>query len=74
MANKGVDPTALADDVNPSPIVRKLRKDNSSLRKRVEELKLEMGENEAFFDPIFKGGSATLTYSFPSKAATPPQT
>ena len=49
---KGVDPTAIADDVNPSPIVRKLRKDNSSLRKRVEELKLELGENEAFFDDV----------------------
>jgi len=51
-AGKGVDPTAVADDVNPSPIVRKLRKDNSALRKRVEELKLEMGESEAFFDDM----------------------
>jgi len=48
----GIDPTEVADDVNPSPMVRKLRKDNSDLRKRVEELKLEMGENEAFFDDV----------------------
>ncbi len=49
---KGIDPSELIDDVNPSPMVRKLRKDNSALQKRVDELKLEMGENEAYFEEL----------------------
>ncbi len=42
------------EDSNPSPMSRKLEKDNQLLRRRVEELKLEMGEDEAQFDLIKK--------------------
>ena len=42
----------VVEDSNPSPMVRKLEKDNQLLRHRVEEMKLEMGEDEAQFDQI----------------------
>ena len=39
-------------DVNPAPIVRKLEKDNQQLRHKVDELRLELGKNEAFFETV----------------------
>ena len=42
----------MVEDSNPSPLMRKMEKDNQGLRRRVEELKLEMGEHEAVFESI----------------------
>lgn len=53
-----VDMKDVVEDSNPAPLTRKLEKDNQALRRRVEELKLEMGEHEAVFESIkreFKG-------------------
>jgi len=42
----------VVEDSNPSPLMRKIEKDNQELRRRIEELKLEMGEHEAVFESI----------------------
>lgn len=47
-----VDVRDVKEDLNPSPITRKLEKDNKDLRRRVEGLKLEMGEHEAVFEAM----------------------
>lgn len=49
---KRINPTDIIDDVNPSPMLRKLRNDNTLLRRKIDELKLEMGETEAVFDTM----------------------
>lgn len=54
MDRKSVDIKDLIEDSNPSPMVRKLEKDNQILRHKIEELKLNLGENEAEFDQIKK--------------------
>jgi hypothetical protein len=54
----GVDVKDVVEDSNPSPLMRKMEKDNQELRRRLEETKLEMGEHEAVFESIkreFKG-------------------
>jgi len=49
---KSVNPKDAIEDSNPSPLARKLEKDNLLLRHKVEELKLELGKNEAQFETI----------------------
>jgi len=50
--SKSINPQDIVDDVNPSPMIMKLQKDNRALSKKVDELKLNMGENEAYYDEI----------------------
>jgi len=52
--DKVIDAQDVVDDVNPSPALTKLRKDNAKLRTRVDELKLALGEDEEYFDVIRK--------------------
>lgn len=53
MANqRGIDPQAVVDDVNPSPKIVKLENDNKKLRARVDELKLALGEDEEYFEVL----------------------
>ena len=52
--DKGVNPQEVVEDVNPSPVVTKLRADNTKLRHRVDELKLALGEDESYFEAIKK--------------------
>ena len=56
--SKAIDPSEVIEDSNPSPIVRKLEKDNKDLKHRISELKLELGENEAEFEDIRREFSA----------------
>ena len=50
--SKRISPADIAEDVNPSPMARKLEKDNQQLRHKVEELRLELGKNEAFVETM----------------------
>ena len=54
IGKKAIDPSEVIEDSNPSPIVRKLERDNKELKHRISELKLELGENEAEFEDIRK--------------------
>lgn len=47
-----VDAEEVVADSNPSPMLRKLEEDNRRLRRRMEELKLELGEHDAVFESI----------------------
>lgn len=42
-------PDKLREDIDPQPLVRKLRKDNATLKTRVEQLKVQIGNEEDFF-------------------------
>ena len=51
---RGIEVQEIVDDVNPSPALIKLRKDNNKLRNRIDELKLQLGEDEEYFDIVKK--------------------
>ena len=51
---KSIDAREVIEDSDPSPLVRKLEKDNQVLRHRIDGLKLNLGQNEAEFDQIKK--------------------
>jgi hypothetical protein len=47
---KTVSATDLIEDSNPSPILRKMEKDNQQLRRKIDELRLELGKNDSFIE------------------------
>lgn len=49
---KLIEIESLVEDVNPSPMVKKLQNDNKNLKKQIESLKLEIGESEARLEQI----------------------
>ena len=49
LKDKSVDPEEMKNEIDPPPIVRKLENDKRTLKKRVNELKMQLGENENYF-------------------------
>jgi hypothetical protein len=44
-----ISPEQLKQSVDPDPLVRKLRKDNQTLKSRIEQLKVHIGNEQDFF-------------------------
>ena len=50
--NSSISAAEFKNEIDPDPIVRKLRADAKKLRSKVDELKLQLGEQEDFFGQI----------------------
>jgi hypothetical protein len=68
---RGINPQDVVDDINPSPAITLLRKDNQKLRARVDELKLALGEDEEYFESIKK--TLMSIEPLPSVSYDPPE-
>lgn len=51
-SKKTVSAEDLIEDTNPSPMALKLEKDNQDLRRKISELRLELGKNDIQFESI----------------------
>jgi hypothetical protein len=62
----------LKQGVDPSPIVRKLKTENRGLRKRIDDLKLQLGYKEDFLEEV-KVAISNINTIVPAKPKSPPK-